>query len=351
MLIEQNSYFPALVPGVLAMKHALMGIFLVAVLGFTSACATSNAATQFGNGSVTLRIGDQQEFIELPLKLSGQLDKLPYKVQFDEFGSGPLVNQAFGAGAINVGFMGDTPAMFAQASNLPLEVIAVSNTNGPGTTLLARPGSGITGLGDLRGKKIATTSNTAPDGFLLRVLAAQGLTVKDITLVDVPLLNLGNILQSGTVDAATVSQQQLVDYEQAHPDAVALTNSRNFHASYSFTLASRSALGDAATRSALLDFVQRLVRANAWVNAHPAEWISQYYVQTLKQTPANGKVIFAGSGSSTYVPIDQQVRTNQQDQADLWVQNGLIPGHVNISPQFDGSIIGDFNKAVAAAQK
>ena len=333
------------------MKRVFLSLLLIATLGFASACATSNAATQFGAGSVTLKIGDQQEFIELPLKLSGQLDNLPYQAQFDEFGSGPLVNQAFGAGAINVGFMGDTPAMFAQASNLPLEAIAVSSTNGPGTTLLARPGSGISGLGDLRGKKIATTSNTAPDGFLLRVLAAQGLTVHDITLVDVPLLNLGNILESGTVDAATVSQQQLVDYEQAHPGAIALTNSKNFHASYSFTLASRSALADPATHSALLDFVQRLVRANAWVNAHSSDWIDQYYVKTLKQTPANGKIIFNGSGSSTYVPIDQQVQANQQAQADLWVRNGLIPKHVDISPQFDSSTISEFDKAVAAARK
>ena len=333
------------------MKRALLILALIAVSVLAEACATSNAATQFGTGSVTLKVGDQQEFIELPLKLSGQLDHLPYQVQFDEFGSGPLVNQAFGAGAINVGFMGDTPAMFAQASNLPLRVIAVSSTNGPGTTLLARPGSGIHGLGDLRGKRIATTSNTAPDGFLLRVLAAQGLTVKDITLVDVPLLNLGNILESGTVDAATVSQQQLVDYEQAHPDALALTNSRNFHASYSFTLASRAALSDPATRSALLDFAQRLVRANNWVNTHAADWIDKYYVQTLKQTPANGKVIFAGSGSSNYVSIDQQVQANQQAQADLWTRNGLIPNHVDISPQFDGPTVADFNRAVAAAQK
>ncbi|HEX3784876.1 MAG TPA: ABC transporter substrate-binding protein [Pseudonocardiaceae bacterium] len=333
------------------MKRVLIAVTMIALLGITTACATSNAATEFGNGSVTLRIGDQQQIVELPLKLSGELDNLPYKVQFDEFGSGPLVNQAFGAGAINVGFMGDTPAMFAQASNLPLKAIAVSATNGPGTTLLARPGSGIHSLADLRGKKIATTSNTAPDGFLLRVLAAQGLTVKDITLVDVPLLNLGNILQSGTVDAATVSQQQLVDYEQQHPDAVALTNSRDFHASYSFTLASSSALDDPATKAALLDFVQRLVKSNNWVNSHAQQWITQYYVNTLKQTPAAGQLIYQGSGSSTYIPIDQQVRTNQQNQADLWVRNGLIPSHVDISPQFDDSIISEFNKSVAAAQQ
>ena len=328
------------------MNRALLAAALILVLGGGTACATSNAATNFGAGSVTLRIGDQQQYVEEPLKLSGELNNLPYQVKFDQFGSGPLVNQAFGADAIDVGFMGDTPAMFAQASNLPLDVIAVSSTNGPGTTLLARAGSGIHSLADLRGKKIASTRNTAPDGFLLRVLDSQGLTEKDITFVDVPLLNLGNILESGTVDAATVSEQQLVDYQQEHPDALALTDSKAFHASYTFVLATRKALADPAIRSALADFVRRLVLANTWVNAHPDQFIADYYVTTLKQTPTAGKLIYQGSGSSTYVAADAKVRTNQQQQADLWTKNGLLPGHVDISAQFDQSVLNQFNKAV-----
>lgn len=168
------------------MNRALLAAALILVAGGVTACATSNAATQFGNGSVTLRIGDQQQYVEEPLKLSGELSNLPYHVTFDEFGSGPLVNQAFGANAIDVGFMGDTPAMFARAGNLPLTVVAVSATDGPGTTLLARPGSGIHSLADLRGKRIASTRDTAPDGFLLRVLDSQGLTARDVTFVDVP---------------------------------------------------------------------------------------------------------------------------------------------------------------------
>lgn len=329
------------------MNRALLAAgLIIVVVGGGTACATSNAATQFGTGSVTLRIGDQQQYVEEPLKISGELNNLPYHVSFDEFGSGPLVNQAFGANAIDVGFMGDTPAMFAQASNLPLTVVAVSRTDGPGTTLVARPGSGIHSLADLRGKRIASTRDTAPDGFLLRALDSQGLTEKDITFVDVPLLNLGNILESGTVDAATVSEQQLVDYQQAHPDAVALTNSLAFHASYTFILATRSALANPALRSALLDFTQRLVRANRWVTAHPNEFIDAYYVNTLKQTPANGKLIYAGSGRSTYVPVDAKIRENQQQQADLWVKNGLLPAHVDISPQFDSSVSAQFNTVV-----
>ncbi|WP_412542516.1 ABC transporter substrate-binding protein [Longispora sp. K20-0274] len=164
-------------------------------LPLLSACSTSSEAA--ATGQVTLRIGDQGRSVELPLRLSGQLDNLPYRVEFSQFASGPLVNQAIQAGAIDYGSMGDTPAMFAQASGLPVSVVSVSRTDGPGYTLVARPGSGVRTVADLRGKKVAYSKNTANHGFLLRVLDQRGLTQKDVSPVDVPLQNVGNVLESG----------------------------------------------------------------------------------------------------------------------------------------------------------
>jgi sulfonate transport system substrate-binding protein len=336
------------------MNRSWAAVALVGVLALAAGCASSNAATNpgnnsFGNGSVTLRIGDQQEDLELPLELSGQLANLPYKVQFDQFNSGPLVDQAFSAGAIDAGFMGDTPAMFAQASGVPVQVITVSRTDGPYDVLVARAGSGIHTLADLNGKKVATTKNTAPHGFLLRALSKAGLSQNDITLVDVPLLQLGNILQSGTVDAATVSVQQAVNYQGLHPDAVELVNAQQLAPSYGFELATRSALADPAKLSALEDFAQRVVKSNAWKRSHLDQWINAYYVQYQKQTPANAKIIYNGSGATTYIPVDATVQANQQHQADLFLQNGLITKPIDFSSQFDPTVIGEFNRAIQAA--
>ncbi|HEX4723784.1 MAG TPA: hypothetical protein VH333_14810, partial [Pseudonocardiaceae bacterium] len=97
---------------------------------------------------------------------------------------------------------------------------------------------------------------------------------------------------------------------------------------------------------ALADFVRRLVLANAWVNAHPDQFITDYYVKTLKQTPAAGRLIYQGTGSSTYIAVDAKVRANQQQQADLWARNGLLPSNVDISAQFNQSVLDQFNKAV-----
>jgi sulfonate transport system substrate-binding protein len=320
---------------------------LVAVL-VSAGCGTSSGDPG-SSGPVTLRVGDQGRSTEIPLRLSGQLDNLPYKVEFNQFNSGPLVNQAIQAGAIDIGFMGDTPAMFAQASNIPVSVVGVSRTDGPGTTLVATAASGIRSLGDLRGKKIATSKNTALHGFLLRVLDQQGLAQKDITLVDVPLQNLGNILESGTVDAATVSEESRVKYVKQHPDAVQLINAQAVSAGYGFRLATRKALAEPAKRAVLKDFVARLVKANSWIKTHPEEYIDAYYVKERKQDLETGRVVYRGSGATTFVPVTDEVRTAQQQQAELYTRNGLFPGKVDISPQFDPAVIKEFNEAVAAA--
>ncbi|WP_018350505.1 ABC transporter substrate-binding protein [Longispora albida] len=327
------------------MRARLLAAILL-VLPALAACSADPSA-----GQVTLRIGDQGRSTELPLRLSGQLDGLPYKVEFSQFASGPLVNQAIQAGAVDFGTMGDTPAMFAQASGLPVSVVSVTRTDGPGYTLVARPGSGITSVAGLRGRKIAFSKNTANHGFLLRVLDQQGLTQKDITPVDVPLQNVGNVLESGTVDAATVSEETRVKYLKEHPGAVELVNGKTVTPGYGFRLASKAALKDPARRAALKDLTARLVRANAWVKANTEQWIDAYYVKERKQDPATGRLVYAGSGSSTFIPIDAAVAEAQQRQADLFTRNGQLPAKVDIAPQFDQAVISEFNAAVAAAQK
>ncbi|MFD0032388.1 aliphatic sulfonate ABC transporter substrate-binding protein [Streptomyces sp. NPDC127172] len=342
------------------MRRRIRALVAVLLLGLLLPAATacggdsSAAASSHGGGSegkVTLRIGDQGQSLLTTLKVSGQLKNLPYKVQFNQFDSGPLVNQGLQAGAIDFGVMGDTPALFAQASGIPVKVVAVSKTVGPGYTLVARAGTGVKTIADLRGKKIAISKNTANHGFLLRVLDKAGLKQKDVTIVDVPLQNIGNVLESGTVDAATASEETRAKYLHDHPDAVQVVNGRSVTPGYAFRLATDKALADPGKRKALLDFTARLVKANAWIGSHPNAWVDAYYVKIRKQTAALGKQVFQATGKTSYVPIDDPIVRSQQEQADLFTENGQLPKKVDPSQQFDPSVTKDFNAALAAAQK
>ncbi|MFI1104732.1 ABC transporter substrate-binding protein [Streptomyces melanogenes] len=326
-------------------------LLALGLLPLVSACGGDSSAAEgssgAGKGKVTLRIGDQGQSLLTTLKVAGQLKDLPYEVKFNQFDSGPLVNQGLQAGAIDFGVMGDTPAVLARASGIPVKVIAVSRTVGPGYTLVARPGSGIHSPADLKGKKIAYSRNTANHGFLLRVLDKEGLRQRDVTPVDVPLQNIGNVLESGTVDAATATEETRAKYLAEHPDAVQVINGRTVTPGYAFRLATDKALADPAKRAALLDFSHRLVLANEWIAAHPDAWVDAYYVKVRKQTPKLGRQVFEATGRTFYVPVDDSVIREQQKQADLFTANGQLPGKVDLSGQFDPAVSKEFNARTA----
>ncbi|MFE0465115.1 ABC transporter substrate-binding protein [Kitasatospora sp. NPDC058965] len=334
-------------------SRAVRPLALAALLSLVTACGTTASAdssTAGGSGQLTLHVGDQGKYLQTLLDTSGESQGVPYHLVFDQFNSGPLVNQAFAAGAIDLGVMGDTPAIYAAAAGVPVSVVGVSHTVGPGYTLVARAGTGIHTLADLKGHKVAYSKGTANQGFLIQSLATVDLKQQDVTPVDVPLQNIGGVLESGTVDAATASPQDLITYSRSHADAVSLINGQQVSSGYTFWLASQKSLGDPARRKALVDLVGRIVKANSWNRAHPDAWIDAYYVKVNKQTPEVGKLVWQASGETRFAALDGQVVAAQQRQADLFLANGQVPKKVDVSGEFPADVQRDFNPAVTANQ-
>jgi sulfonate transport system substrate-binding protein len=69
------------------------------------------------------------------------------------------------------------------------------------TALVTRPDTGIASVADLKGKRVAVTRGTDPYIFLLRALAANGLSEKDITPVLLQHADGRAALEAGQVDA------------------------------------------------------------------------------------------------------------------------------------------------------
>jgi sulfonate transport system substrate-binding protein len=334
------------------MSHTISRLFggvpLVGLLAVLSACAssgpagsgaTSPAAAEApagGLSATTLNLGDQQQDLETLLQASGALAGVPYKVNFIEFGSGPLVDAGFAAHRIDVGFMGDLPASLAVKSGLPVEAVAVEQPIGASEFLLAKPG--ITSIAQLRGKPVAYTTGTAEQAFALRALKTAGLTQKDVQQVNVSLLQLGTVLESGAADASVVSVEQKIDYQSTHPGAKVLaTVDTVTPASYTYVLATTAALANSAKRSAIDDLTQRLIRAANWEKSHQSRWVTDYYVTVEHQTPAAAKLILAAGGTATYVPITGTVQAALQNVVTLMAGAGAIPGAYSVAPLFNSA--------------
>jgi sulfonate transport system substrate-binding protein len=324
------------------------GLTLAGLLALATACSSGGSSASGdpppngGSSGLVLNLGDQQQDLETLLTDAGVLAGASYKVNFVEFDSGPLVDAGFAAHRIDVGFMGDLPASLAMKSGLPVTAVAVSLPIGASEYLLAKPG--ITSIAQLRGKPVAYTTGTSEQAFALRALKTAGLSQKDVQQVDVSLLQLGTVLESGAADASVVSIEQKVDYEQSHPGAKVLASLATVGPpSYDYLLATNGALASPARLAAIGDLTKRVIEAQNWLKSHESQWVTDYYVDVEHQTPAVARLILAAGGTQVYEPITSAVQSALQDVVDLMVGAGAQPSDYSVAPLYNAAESARYN--------
>ena len=176
--------------------QALAGAAL-GTAAFQSASATARAAE-------TVRIGWQptlngaRYFVAMH---EGLFTKNGLNIQPIKFTSGPAYFSAFASKSIDVGFMGTPPAVVGIAQGVPMKIFAIENYAPGSEALVARKGSGIESLKTIKGKKIATKRGTSGDYALQSGLTKAGLTLSDITFVDLDVSALMPAFNRGDIDA------------------------------------------------------------------------------------------------------------------------------------------------------
>ena len=127
--------------------------------GATATSSGTASAAQADVSSVTLHIGDQAGTgAQALLTAAGLIDKLPFKVAWSDFTSGPPILQAMGAGAVDVGGVGNAPPVFAAAGGDKIAIVGALQANPKGSALLVPKGSAIHSVSQLKGKRIAVAA-------------------------------------------------------------------------------------------------------------------------------------------------------------------------------------------------
>lgn len=104
------------------------------------------------------------------------------------------------AGSLDFGSTAGAAALIAKINGNPIKSIYVYSRP-EWTALVTRPDTGIKTVADLKGKTVAATRGTDPHIFLVRALADNGLTEKDIKLVLLQHADGRLALQRKDVDA------------------------------------------------------------------------------------------------------------------------------------------------------
>jgi aliphatic sulfonates family ABC transporter substrate-binding protein len=155
----------------------------------------------------TVRIGFQKgEPVLMAAKANKELETLlapkGVSVEWIEFQFGPPMLEAMRAGGVDIGAVGDTPPIFAQAAHADLLYVA-SNRGAPQSMLLP-PASRIQTLTDLKGKRIAFGRGSSAHNFTLLVLEKAGIRYEDIQPVHLGPADAGAAFSQGAIDAWSI---------------------------------------------------------------------------------------------------------------------------------------------------
>ncbi len=339
--------------------HAALAVALV-LLG---ACASKAAATDPSASGpttsapavqltkvpagVTLRVGDQLDYLKTLLKLGGQDQGYPYKVEYSSFVGGPPMLQAFQAGAIDTGFVGSTPLIFAQAANQSVTAVAGwASEHGTYGLVTAPSAKGIEKWGDLKGHSVAFQQGTAGEAVLLEALDGAGLTLKDVTPVNLPQTQISAALQAGNAEAGVQTEPLTSAYLGSNPTARQVDSTSLITDRSDFVIASQAALSDKGKTAALADYLTRIVKAFNYLRSHPQLIIDSVYVGQYHLTPARAAEVVKAIGPTSFVQLPGSIVKAQQHLADLFFSSGEIPAKVDVSGEFDTR----FNALVQKAQ-
>jgi len=123
------------------------------------------------------------------------------KVEPKLFSSGLAANEALVSGNVDAAFCGDTPSLSSYAVGAPVKTVMVSNYGGDAHAVVAAPGSGITQIADLKGKKVGGTVGTVPHRLYFMLVEKEKIADK-VQFFNMKIEDIGSALATKQIDAA-----------------------------------------------------------------------------------------------------------------------------------------------------
>ena len=289
-------------------------------------------AAHFGvqaQGLPELRIGFQKGSINLALlKSLGLLDKhLPgTAVKWVEFPAGPQLLEALAVGSVDVGAVGDSPPVFAQAAGKDIVYIGAEPPKPDSSAVLVKPGSPLKTLADLKGKRVAAQKGSSAHFLLVQAVKKGGLQWSDIQPVYLPPADARAAFEKGAVDAWAIWDPY---YAAAEVDGNVrvLATSRGLTGNNSFYLASRAF---AAREDVVRKLFAALTETDAYVQSHRKE-AAQRFAEFAGLGLATVHRVLERRQPSPVGPLTPELVAAQQQVADAFAQLALIPKPIRVA--------------------
>ncbi len=258
-----------------------------------------------------------------------------FPIGYLHFESGHLVIQAMDAHALDYGGMSEIPPIFALGAGKPsFRQIAIAHGDVNNQVVLVPKGSSITDLAGLKGKRVGYVRATTSQYYLLRMLQSVGLDWGDITPVAMSVADGEAAFSTGALDAWAIYGfpiQRAVATEGARILKTAL----GFLSGNYLISAHVDALADPKQSAEIGRYLIALRDGYAWAAAHQDQWAQTVAKQIGVPLAYVQDEFRRKSDNYTLQPVNDAAIASQQNVADVFAQQKLIPAAVDVRPLWD----------------
>ena len=310
-------------------------VTLIALFVLAALVPPANAQAQ--PKAEALRIGFQKSASLLTLQKSqGSLEKrlapLGVTVKWVEFPAGPQLLEGLNVGAVDVGYVGEAPPVFAQAAGAKFVYIGNDPAAPEAEAIVVAKDSPIRSVADLKGKKVALNKGSNVHYLLVKALEKHGLKYADIQPVFLPPADARAAFERGAVDAWAIWDPFLAAVEK-QSGARILVDGRGVVNNYAFYLAERGyAEKYPQVLRALFDDT---VEQAQWLKANPRQ--AAAVIAPLQGLAPEVVELSLQRYQFGVKPLTAEVAAEQQKLADAFLGLGLIPKPIRIVDALPGT--------------
>lgn len=203
---------------------------------------------------------------------SGELEKATgYKINWRMFGGGGDVIRAMASGDVQMGEAGSSPITAAASQGQDIKLFWILDDIADAEALIARNGTGINGIKDLKGKKVATPFVSTAHYQLMVALKLDGVDPKSVNVMNMRPPEIAAAWERGDIDAAFIWDPVLSKIK-GNGKAIATSGSIGAKGHPTFDGLIVNAKWAAENEAFMVELVKQLAKADADYRANAAKW-------------------------------------------------------------------------------
>src|SRR5512134_23249 len=188
------------------MKRMLAAMtFTAALVSGTVIAQTKEVTIGYQDMVVPYRIAQESKEIE---------NATGYKINWKQFGGGGEVIKAMASGAVQIGEVGSAGIAAAVSRGEPLELFWILDDIGDAEALVAKNGSGINSVKDLKGKKIAMPFNSTTHFHTMVALQQAGVNPSEVQILNMRPPEVRAAWQRGDIQATFIWDPVLAEVKK-----------------------------------------------------------------------------------------------------------------------------------------